>query len=112
MTCRLGSLGTPTLIRANPTHLVRESAQFFLPQFSNSTLVRPAPKIRADREPGAHGRKQHQVALAQLTFIDGIARSQRDGRTSGIAEPFDVDDDLIRTHAQPVLRRARVLLDP
>ena len=63
-------------------------------------LESPAQQHRANREPGANRREQHETPLLQRPGTDGVIERQRNRGRRGVAEALDIDDDLLRVDAE------------
>src|SRR4030095_7626354 len=72
---------------------------------SESFLEPPLEEQRPHGESSPHRNHQQQVATFQALVVHRTTQRQRNGRGGGIAEPLDVDDDLLFGYSQ--LRRRR-----
>ena len=77
-----------------------DALQICGPKESHGPLERPPQQHRSDRKAGAHGRQQHAVPLLETPAVDCVTKGERDCGSGRIAEPLDVDDDLVRGETQ------------
>src|SRR5262245_57882736 len=80
---------------------VRRRASVSIPPASYG----PAHQNRADGESGTNRRDQHQVALLQTPAADRVVQGEGNGGGRRVAEPLDVDDDLVEREAELLGRR-------